>query len=58
MNKASKHVSLQVLKFVFWHATYFLSVVFMGLKKLAHNSEIREFALDPQFMCAVLELET
>jgi len=47
-NEAWKQVSLHVMKFVYWHSTY-LSV---------HNSEIHEFALDPQPICAVLNLET
>jgi len=32
-NEAWKHVSLHVMKFVYWHSTYFLSVVIMGLYK-------------------------
>jgi len=32
MNKSWKHVSLQVMTFVYWHSTYILSVPNMGVK--------------------------
>jgi len=32
-NEAWKHVSLHVMKFVYCHSKYFLSVVIMGLNK-------------------------
>jgi len=45
-NNGWKFVSLQVMKFVYLHSTYFLSVLIVGLNITCTNSKICELALD------------
>jgi hypothetical protein len=57
-NKDWKRGTLQVMKYVYCHSKYLLSVLNISLKLTCKNSEIRVFSLDQQTNSEVHEFET
>jgi len=56
-SKAWKN-SLEVIKFVYLHPTYILSVLIIGLNITCTNSAFCEFALDLHPICTLSQLKT